>query len=117
MKYEDFDNRIYANWKDVVTPVVATVEEVRVEEMPRDKKKALVLYFPEEQFRFGVALTAKENRESLAQITRSRNPMDAIGTTLELYNNPTVRNPRTGEYGALRIRLARNGENGANNPY
>src|SRR5262249_58139373 len=96
MKYSDFDKRKYAKWTDVVTPVVATVTDMRVEEMPRTREKALVIYFPEEQFRFGVPLTAKANREALAEITGSENPIDAIGTTLELFNDPTQRNPQTG---------------------
>jgi hypothetical protein len=30
--------------------------------------------------------------------------MDAIGVRVQLYNDPTVRNPQTGEYGSVRIR-------------
>ena len=116
MRYDDFDNRIYAKWTDVVTPVRATVEEMRVEEMPRTKKKELVAYFPEEQFRFGVPLTAKANRRALAKITGSEDPMDAVGATVELYNDPTVRNPQTGECGAVRIRAPRNGANEGEKP-
>jgi hypothetical protein len=112
-KYSDFDNRNYANWKDVITPVVATIQDMRVEEMPQTKKNELVAYFPEEQFRYGVPLTAKINREALAKIAGSEDAADAVGVTVEMYNDPTVRNPRTGEYGALRIRAPRNG-NGAN---
>lgn len=116
MKYSDFDKRKYAKWTDVVTPVVATVTDMRVEEMPRTREKALVIYFPEEQFRFGVPLTAKANREALAEITGSENPMDAIGTTLELFNDPTQRNPQTGEYGAVRIRAPRHSAKGGEKP-
>jgi hypothetical protein len=72
MKYDDFDNRTYAKWTDVVTPVVATIADMRVEEMPRTKKKELVAYFPEEQFRFGLPITAKVNRRALAMITQIR---------------------------------------------
>jgi hypothetical protein len=108
MKYDDFDNRIYAKWTDVVTPVVATIEDICVEEMPRTKKEELVAHFPEEQFRFRVILSAKVNRRALAKITGSEDPMDAIGTTVELFNDPTQRNPQTGEYGAVRIRAPRN---------
>jgi hypothetical protein len=114
MTYDDFDNRIYAKWTDVLKPIVATIEEVRFEEMPNaeidkrtgKKKLTIVLYFPEEQFRFGVALSAKVNRRALAAITGSEDPMDAVGTTVELFNDPTVRNPQTGEYGSVRIRQA-----------
>jgi len=112
MKYDDFDNRIYAKWTDVVTPVQATIVDMRVEEMPRTKKKELVAYFPEEQFRFGVPLSAKVNRRALAKITGSEDPMDAIGTTVELFNDPTQRNAQTGEYGAVRIRAPRNSTTG-----
>jgi hypothetical protein len=116
VKYDEFDKRMYAKWTDVVTPVQATIEDMRVEEMPRTKTKELVAWFPEEQFRFGVPLTAKVNRRALAKITGSEDPMDAIGTTVELYNDPTVRNPQTGEYGAVRIRIPRNGANGGEKP-
>ena len=115
-KYSDFDNRKYGKWKDVVTPVRATVEDMSVDEMPQTKEKTLVAWFPEEQFRYGVPLTARVNRETLARIAGSEDPMDAIGITIELYNDPTVRNPRTGEYGALRIRAPRNGANGGEKP-
>jgi hypothetical protein len=115
-KYSDFDHRKFGNGKDVVTPVQATVEDMRLEEMPQTKEKALVAWFPEEQFRYGVPLTAKINREALARIAGSEDPMDAIGITIELYNDPTVRNPRTGDYGALRIRAPRNCANGGEKP-
>jgi hypothetical protein len=81
------------------------VEEIRVEEMPRSKDQQLVAYFPEEQFRYGVVLN-KTNRDALRQITGSDDPQDAVGTWVELYNDPAVRNPQTGEYGAVRIRRA-----------
>src|SRR5215469_9571556 len=76
MAYDDFDNRNYAKWTDVVNPVVATIEEVRFEEMPNakinkrtgEKQLTIVLYFTEEQFRFGVPLSAKVNRRALASI-------------------------------------------------
>jgi hypothetical protein len=115
-KYSDFDNRKYGKGKDVVTPVQATVEDMSVDEMPQTKEKALVAWFPEEQFRYGVPLTARVNREALARIAGSEDPMDAIGVTIELYNDSTVRNPRTGEYGALRIRAPRSGANGCEKP-
>jgi hypothetical protein len=105
MKYSDFDERKYAKWTDVVSPVVATIVDVCKEVMPRDGKTKLVIYFTEEEFRFGVVL-CKATRQALAQITGSEDPMDAIGTTVELYNDSTVRNPTTGEYGAVRIRRA-----------
>jgi hypothetical protein len=116
MSYDDFDKRIYAKGTDVVPPVVATIEDISVAEMPRTKEKQLVAWFPKEQFRFGVILSAKVNREALARITGSRDPMDAIGTTVELFNDPTVRNPQTGEFGAVRIRAPRNGANGGEKP-
>jgi hypothetical protein len=116
MSYDDFDNRTYAKWTDVVTPVVATIEDMRVEEMPRTKEKVLVAYFPEEQFRFGVPLRAKVNREALARITGSRDPMDAIGTAVELFNDSNVRNPQTGEFGAVRFRAPQNSANGGEKP-
>jgi hypothetical protein len=103
MKYSDFDNRKYANWKDVVTTVVATVEEVRVEVMPRTKDRQLVLFFPEDQFRYAVILN-KTRREALARITGSDDPEDAVGVTIELFNDSSVRNPQTGEYGSIAIR-------------
>ena len=81
------------------------VEEIRVEEMPRSKDQQLVAYFPEEQFRYGVVLN-KTNRDALRQITGSDDPQDAVGTWVELYNDPAVRNPQTDEYGAVRIRRA-----------
>jgi hypothetical protein len=111
-KYDDFDNRMYANWKDVVVPVRATINEVSYEEMPRTKKTVPVFRFPKEQFRFAVALTARVNRRAMAEITGREDPEDAVGHTIELYNDPTQRNPQTGEYGALRIRKP--GPNGSN---
>jgi hypothetical protein len=75
---------MYANWKDVVVPVRATVNEVSYEEMPRTKKTVPVLRFPKEQFRFAVALTAKVNRRAMAKITGSEDPEDAVGHTIEL---------------------------------
>jgi hypothetical protein len=104
MKYDDFDNRNYAKWSDFVPPRVLTVEEVRVEEMPRDKRQVPVLWFPEDEFKYGVPLTAKINRRSMASITGSEDPMDAVGVTAEFYADMTVPNPRTGEMGAVRIR-------------
>jgi hypothetical protein len=104
MKYSDFDSRTYAKWSDVVRPIVATIQKIRVEEMPRTKEQRLVVYFSETQFRYGVPLN-KTNRDVLRQITESDSPEAATGVTVELYNDPTIRNPRTGEYGAVRIRL------------
>jgi hypothetical protein len=105
MKYDDFDERKYAKWTDVMTPVVATIVDMCKEKMPRDGKMKLVAYFPEEEFRFDVVL-CKTTRRALAQITGSEDPMDAIGTTVELFNDSSVRNPQTREYGAVRIRPA-----------
>jgi len=112
MKYDDFDNRMYAKWSDVVPPVQAIIEAVRVEEMSRTKDNVLVVWFPKDQFRYGVPLTAKCNRRALAAITGSENPMDAIGVTVELYADMTVRNPQTGELGALRIRAPQKPDSG-----
>ena len=105
MKYSDFDKRTYAKWTDVTTPVVAMIEELRIEEMSQTKEQRLVAYFPKEQFRYGVPLN-KTNRDALRLITGSDDPQDAVGTLVELYNDPTIRNPRTGEYGSVRIRRA-----------
>ncbi|HEU5247999.1 MAG TPA: hypothetical protein VFU09_12995 [Candidatus Udaeobacter sp.] len=104
MTYGDFDKRLYAKWSDVVPSVIATVEAVRVEEMPKTKDEAIVLWFPKEEFRYGVPLTAKCNREAMEKITGSKDPMDAVGVTIEMFADMAVPNPRTGERGALRIR-------------
>jgi hypothetical protein len=102
-RYSDYDKRKYAKWTDVTTPVNATIIDMCDETMPRNGEVKLVAYFPEEEFRFAVILN-QENRKALAQITGSENPIDAMRTRVQLYNNPTVKNPQTGEYGAVRIR-------------
>jgi hypothetical protein len=104
MTYGDFDNRLYAKWSDFDPPRQLKVEAVRVEEMPKTKKNEIVLWFDPEEFKYGVALTAKCNRDAMIAITGSIDPMDAIGVTIELYADMTVRNPQTGEMGAVRIR-------------
>jgi len=109
LKYSDFDNRKFARHTDVDPPVTATIEDMCPEEDQVTKKKQLVVYFPEDQFRFAVGLN-KTRREALAEITGSDDPMDAIGVIVELFNDITIRNPRTGEVGSIGIRRPGSGK-------
>jgi hypothetical protein len=111
-KWSDYDNRTWAKGSDFTKPLQLTPDEIREEEMPNAKvdprtgRKQLtpVLYFPPGQFRYGVVLTAKVNRDAIRDITGSDNIEDAIGVTFEFWNDLNERNPRTGEPGAIRIR-------------
>jgi hypothetical protein len=103
MKWSDYDQRTLANHQDVHTPVTATISKIGPEPMPRDGKIQLVIRFPENQFRFGVQLN-KTRREALRDIVGSDDPDDAVGTTIELYEDMTVRNPSDGSMGGIGIR-------------
>jgi hypothetical protein len=103
MKWSDFDDRTLANHFDVRVPVTATISKIGPEKMPRDGKTQLVIRFPEDQFRFGVQLN-KTRREALREITGSDDPDDAVGVTVELYEDMTVRNPSDGSMGGIGIR-------------
>jgi hypothetical protein len=107
MKWSDFDDRTLANHFDVRIPVKATINKIGPEKMPRDGKTALVIRFPEEQFRFGVQLN-KTRREALRKIVGSENANDAIGVTVELFEDMTVRNPSDGSMGGIGIRAPSN---------
>jgi hypothetical protein len=104
MRYSDFDNRSYARGSDFAEPFTAPVKEMRIEEMPRSKDHKLVMYL--EGFKYGIVLSAQVNRDAFVEITGSQDPMDAVGVTVTVYCDLSVRNPQTGEPGSIRIRAA-----------
>jgi hypothetical protein len=102
-KWSDYDQRTLANHQDVRIPVTATINKIGPEPMPRDGKIQLVIRFPEHEFRFGVQLN-KTRRDALRDIVGSDNPDNAVGVTIELYEDMTVRNPSDGSMGGIGIR-------------
>jgi hypothetical protein len=103
-----YGNRSYFKATDFPKPRILVTEMFREETTQYSplnrwgkQKPKLVAYFVGEEM--GIVMSGP-NCKVMEELTGSPYADDWVGVQIEVFNDLSVRNPRTGEYGAIRFR-------------